>query len=115
MTDDATSRSEDAPQALPRRRPEEAQSPEHGGVAGKKNYRIVTDLVAGPNLRWRDNAFQAAFIMVTVAVSVGVGAIFWGVEGAGIAGFAGLVGGLLLSGAVLGAYRAYRHLRGKHD
>lgn len=78
-------------------------------------YRVVTDLVTGPNLRWRDNLFQAVFMLLAVAISAGVGMMGWGIEGAVIGGAGGLIGGLLLSGAVLGVYRAWRHVRGRHD
>ena len=100
--------------ALPRRRPEEPSPPPQEHAAPGDQYRIVTDLVAGPNLRWRDNVFQAAFIALSVATSVAVGAVLGGVEGAGIGGMAGLIGGLLVSGAALGIYRAVRHARGDH-
>jgi hypothetical protein len=119
MTDDATTPSESEivpqPQPLPRRRPEESRPTDPNSVSGNDGYRIVTDLVAGPNLRWRDNLFQGLFILIALLLSVAVGAAFWGVEGAVIGGVGGLIGGLLLSGAVLGLYRAYRHMQGKHD
>lgn len=75
---------------------------------------MVSDLVVGPNVRWRDNVFQAVFVFVSVLLAAGMGAVFWGVEGAVFGGGAGLIGGLLLSGAALGVYRAYQHARGRH-
>ena len=57
---------------------------------------------------------QAVFILVVLLLSIGVGAIFWGALGALFGGLGGLIGGLLLSGAILGAYRAFQHARGRH-
>ena len=114
MTDEpASPEGTSGPDAVPRRR-EGAPTPAGDGVTAGDSYRIVTDLVTGPNLRWRDNLFQAVFILVTLVLAVGVGALFWGVPGALVGGLAGLIGGLILSGAVLGIYRSYRHVQGRH-
>lgn len=103
-------------EGLPRRRSNGTREPAAATdeVSPGDGYRIVTDLVTGPNLRWRDNLFQAAFMFVTLVLAVGVGGLFWGVEGAVIGAAGGLIGGLLLSGAALGVYRAVRHSQGRH-
>jgi hypothetical protein len=118
MTDEAASESarESAGDAssLPRRRVGDTPAAAGNEVTAGDSYRIVTDLVVGPNLRWRDNLFQAIFILVTLVLAVGVGALFWGAPGALVGALAGLIGGLILSGAALGVFRAYRHFQGRH-
>ena len=100
--------------ALPKRREETSPDSPQGGVSAADSYHLVTDLVAGPNLRWRDNLFQAIFILVTVAILAGVGALLWGAPGAIGGALAGLIGGVIISGAILGIFRAYRHMQGRH-
>ena len=86
-------------------------------------YNIVSDTVVGVNVRGKDNLFQALFILGSVIVLAGAGAIVAGLSdtdvpwwGGAIAGaFVGLVAGLFLSGIGLMIYRAVRHLKGKHD
>lgn len=69
--------------------------------------QAVFDTVIGPNLRLRDNLIQ----LVACVAGTFLGAIIGGIitrfdmMGLIIGGFCGLVGGLLISGAVLGVYR----------
>jgi hypothetical protein len=70
---------------------------------GMEAYEIVSDVVDGvPSLRWKDNLIQGLSILGTVLVGAVIG---WAVAGewwgALTGAFAGLVGGLILSGAVL--------------
>lgn len=98
--------------------------PEGSVSEGKAAYNFVTDVVAGPNLRGKDNIFQAKCIGVAIAVCTGLGAIGnvfvtdpnmpWSVlpiAGAVI----GLILGAFGSGLYLMIYRGARHLKGKHD
>lgn len=74
-------------------------------------YHAIADTVGGvPNLRGKDNAFQAIFVALSIAIGGGFGALLvlagvgGGVDwtiGALIGGIAGLFGGTLLSGLVL--------------
>jgi hypothetical protein len=74
-------------------------------------YHTIADTVGGvPNLRGKDNAFQAIFVSISIAIGGGIGALLvlagvgGGVDwtiGALIGGIAGLFGGTLLSGLVL--------------
>ncbi|MBL8891881.1 MAG: hypothetical protein JNL67_18035 [Planctomycetaceae bacterium] len=91
------------------------------GVAA---YNIVSDTIVGPNLRWRDNLFQALFIFVSILVFALVGAILaffnprWNLPWFGgviFGAFAGLLFGTFASGIFLMIYRGLRHLKGKHD
>jgi len=92
--------------------------------SGQASYNAVSDLVVGVNVRKKDNAFQAIFILVTVLIFAIIGIIavlIWGDGeipwwGGAIAGaIPGLVVGLVLSGIYLMIYRARRHMAGKHD
>jgi len=82
---------------------------------GLQAYNIVSDTLVGFNFRLSDNCFQGIFILVSVVLGAGIGALFGGAPGLFVGGFAGLVGGLILSGIVLMIYRAVRHAKGKHD
>lgn len=72
-------------------------------------YRMMADKIGGlPNLRMKDNLIQAGAIGVGTAAATLGGFIGWGPAGA-LEGFlVGLVGSLILSGAVLGIYRLVR-------
>ena len=87
-------------------------------------YNVLVDTVTGVNARWSDNLFQAIFVFVSVVVVAVLGAVLaylnpsWNLPwygGALIAGFLGLLFGILASGIYLMLYRAGRHLKGKHD
>jgi hypothetical protein len=81
---------------------EEDKNPKPGDDA-LDAYNLVAETVGGvPALRWKDNLIQAAAILASVVIGALVGFLvtfdgFFAVVGA----FAGLVGGLLLSGTVL--------------
>jgi hypothetical protein len=66
-------------------------------------YETVADVVGGvPSLRWKDNLVQGLCILAAVAFGALTGlAIVRELWGALAGAFAGLVGGLILSGAVL--------------
>jgi hypothetical protein len=101
---------------LPRRRSGAGDAAaESGQRGGRQAYNVVTDTVAGPNLRLKDNVFQAVFIGVCVLIAVPVGALFGGIGGALAGALGALIIGVILSGAILGVYRAVRHMQGKHD
>jgi len=79
-------------------------------------YHIVTDTIVGPNVRWKDNVFQAVAILVCAALGALAAWLIWKGPGEALAGaFAGLVVGLLGSGVFLMLYRAMRHISGRHD
>lgn len=87
-------------------------------LSGVETYNVVSDTVIGVNVRGKDNLFQFLAIVVAAILGIGIGALVSPrdrVSGAVFGGFAGLVGGLLLSGIALMIYRAVRHASGKHD
>lgn len=66
-------------------------------------YNLLADKIGGvPNIRKKDNLYQAAAIGVFLIVGVVVGAFFgeWP-QGVLLGGLAGLIAGTLISGAVL--------------
>lgn len=77
-------------------------------------YNIVTDVAAGPNVRLKDNLFQAVFILASIAIAAGIGAFVAPEEvgpgwGAAMGGIVGLIAGALLSGGILMVYRLFKH------
>ncbi|NRA56553.1 MAG: hypothetical protein HRU13_00285 [Phycisphaerales bacterium] len=79
-----------------------------------ETHEIIADVAIGPNLRVKDNVFQAAFILVSIAIAVGIGAFVAPQEvgpawGAVMGGIVGLIAGALLSGGLLMVYRLFRH------
>ncbi|MFO0917565.1 MAG: hypothetical protein U0872_04535 [Planctomycetaceae bacterium] len=38
----------------------------------RRQYHIVTDLVIGPNVRWRDNLYQAIAILICFVLGAGI-------------------------------------------
>jgi len=96
-------------------------------ATGREAYNIVSDTVAGMNVRKSDNLLQLKVILVCVLVGIPLGAIagallsdpsnrMAGALGGALGlGFVGVVLGLFGSGIYLMIYRAVRHLRGKHD
>ena len=91
---------------------------------GRAAYNAVTDIVGGPNIRMKDNIFQAIFIAVSVVLFAVIGGIaslfssdkdfpFW--AGMLMGGFAGLLIGVFASSIYLMIYRGARHMKGKHD
>ena len=88
----------------------DVNGPQRSG--GREAYNLVTDVVAGPNLRWKDNLVQAVVILICLVIGAAVGAIFgrpdslaWALVG----GFVGVLVGLFTSGIVLMVYRLFRH------
>jgi hypothetical protein len=76
-----------------------------------EGYHTIAETIGGiPNLRGKDNAFQAIFVALSIAICGGLGALLaltgavpggdW-IIGAVVGGVAGLVGGTLVSGLVL--------------
>ncbi|REJ91245.1 MAG: hypothetical protein DWQ34_15415 [Planctomycetota bacterium] len=117
-TDSEAEQTDEPHPQLPRRRAgptEEDEETSEGSGSGRDAYNVVSDTVVGVNFRFSDNCFQAVFIFVSLLLGVGIGALFAIPEGLLIGGLVGLIGGLILSGAVLMVYRGIRHLRGKHD
>ena len=74
-------------------------------------YNVVTDVATGPNVRLKDNLFQALFILACLAIAVPTLWIISGnwIVGVFIGGFIGLVVGVLLSGGFLMIYRLFKH------
>lgn len=78
---------------------------------GLESYHTIAETVGGiPNLRGKDNAFQAVFVALSIAIGGGIGALLvlvglvpggnW-IIGAVVGGVIGLFGGTLVSGLVL--------------
>ena len=85
-------------------------------LSNRETYNVLTDVVAGPNLRMRDNVVQGIAVVVGLIAGAGIGyLVAWHAAGAVVGGFAGVVAGLLLSGIGLMIYRFVNHLRGRHD
>jgi hypothetical protein len=86
-------------------------------ASGMKEYHMVTDLVAGPNIRLKDNLYQAVAIAIFVVVGAVTGALILENRLLGIllGVVAGLVLGLFASGLFLMVFRAVRDASGKHD
>jgi hypothetical protein len=74
-------------------------------------YDVVADVATGPNLRKKDNLYQALFILVCLAIAVPTLWIISGnwIVGALGGGLIGLVAGVLLSGGFLMVYRLFKH------
>lgn len=72
---------------------------------------VVADVATGPNLRKKDNLYQALFILACLAIAVPTLWIVSGnwIVGVFIGGLIGLVAGVLLSGGFLMVYRLFRH------
>src|SRR5262245_1134643 len=92
--------------------------------SGRQVYNLVTDTVAGPNIRLRDNLYQAAITGVCLVLGVPIGWLGARLTSSNpqdqngyaiVGGFVGLVFGLLSSGIFLMFFSAAQHLRGKHD
>ena len=84
----------------------------------RQAYNVVTDLVAGPNVRFKDNLYQGLAVLAGIALGAGIGAMVSSesrAAGAIVGGILGMVAGLLLSGIFLMIFRAVMHARGKHD
>jgi hypothetical protein len=86
-------------------------------MTGRQMYNTLTDTVGGPNLRWRDNLYQALVILACLLIGALVGPLFvdYWLPGVIVGGLIGMVVGLFGSGIFLMIYRAIQHARGKHD
>lgn len=92
-----------------------------------ETYNVISDTLAGVNIRKSDNLFQLKVILVSGLLGVVAGSVAGalltdtnqrvaGALGGGLAlGFIGIILGLFGSGIYLMIYRAVRHLKGKHD
>lgn len=85
-------------------------------MSARQTYNVVTDTIAGPNLRWKDNLYQGLAILICLVLGVLIGFLvtFTG-TGAVLGGFLGLLAGLFGSGLFIMIYRAVKHASGKHD
>ncbi|MFZ1935742.1 MAG: hypothetical protein WCB27_05535 [Thermoguttaceae bacterium] len=91
-------------------------SPAGNAPSGSEIYNIVTDTVAGINVRWKDNVIQFAVIVACVPIGALIGTLVtedWR-PGALIGGFVGLLAGFFGSGTFLMIYRFIRHMRRDH-
>ncbi len=84
-------------------------------MTGRQAFNVVTDTVAGPNLRLKDNLLQGLAIGVCMALGAGIGFLVGHKAGAILGAVLGMVLGLLGSGIFLMVYRAVAHIRGKHE
>ena len=84
--------------------------------SGRETYYMVADNLTGPNLRWRDNLYQALAIGVCILLGTGGGAFLSEdrMVGAILGGVVGAALGLFVSGIFLMVYRGVQHARGKH-
>ena len=87
------------------------------GMTARQAYNIATDLGGGPNVRLKDNLYQAVAILVCLVLGVVIGLVLASdkIAGAVVGAFVGLVVGLLGSGIVLMVYRLVMHASGRHD
>jgi hypothetical protein len=87
----------------------------------REAYNAVTDTVTGPNVRLKDNLYQGIAIVVFAILGAPIGYFLLPsgelgpVFGIAVGAFLGLITGLLLSGAIIGIFRAIQHARGRHD
>jgi hypothetical protein len=98
---------EPVPPPLPpetrRRNGGDPQSPKPSSSGGDAAYNLLADKIGGvPNIRKKDNLYQAAAIGVFVIVGAVVGWFLgeWP-EGVLLGALAGLIAGTLISGSVL--------------
>ena len=88
------------------------------GMTGHQTYNVISDTVAGANVRLKDNVIQAIAILVFILLGAGIGALVVEerIAGALVGAIAGLVVvGFFASGIFLMIYRFVAHLRGRHD
>lgn len=80
--------------------------------------QMIADLVTGLNMRKKDNRIQGYSVLGGTLLGTVVGLI-WGLSGSRdmnvvlgpvlIGFFGGALGSLLISGAILGVYRTFKH------
>ncbi len=79
-----------------------APPPTRQGDDPLADYHRVADTIGGlPNLRLKDNLYQAAFIFAVTGAAAFVGFFISGMGGLIIGSLAGLVGSAFISGVVL--------------
>jgi hypothetical protein len=91
------------PSGTPQRGAGDQQSTTPSSRGPDPTYNFVADKIGGvPNVRKKDNLYQAAAIGVSLIVGAVVGGILgeWP-QGVLLGGLAGLIAGTLISGAVL--------------
>ena len=97
------------------RTPGETPADLHFGppVEPEDRGRFGSDVSVGVNLRWKDNLFQWAAVMLGLLAGAIAGAVVTPgrAEGPAVGGFAGVVVGLFGSGIGLMIYRGRRELR----
>lgn len=98
--------SKPGPPPLPKRPPKQRKQ--------AATHEIVADVAVGPNLRVKDNLFQAIFILASIAIAAGIGAFVAPEEigpgwGAAMGAIVGLFAGALISGGILMVYRLFKH------
>jgi hypothetical protein len=87
-------------------------------LTNRDEFNLITDTVAGPNVRLKDNLYQGLAILVCLVLGASVGLFIPAEErgmAVGIGAFVGLFIGLIGSGIFLMVYRAVKHARGQHD
>jgi ABC-type microcin C transport system permease subunit YejE len=84
---------------------------------GRQVYNVVSDTVAGPNVRLKDNLYQGAAILVCLVLGAGIGLLAMAdrLMGVLLGGFIGLLIGLFGSGIFVMIFRIIQHVRGRHD
>jgi hypothetical protein len=87
------------------------------GMTERQVYNLVTDVVAGPNIRLRDNLIQGLAVLIALLLGVVLGLLVAHdpLMGALVGALLGMVIGLFLSGIYLMIYRAVKHMKGQHD
>ena len=91
------------PSGTPQRGADDQQRPPPPSGGADATYNLLADKIGGvPNVRKKDNLYQAIAIGVFLIVGVVVGGCVgeWP-EGVLLGGLAGLIAGTLISGAVL--------------
>jgi len=83
----------------------------------RQTYNIVSDIVTGPNIRFRDNLFQGCVVLVFFVGGAVAGAHLTEdkLSGALTGGLLGLIAGALVGGFLLMLYRTVMHICGRHD
>ena len=107
---------EPKPDTPPTQPTEPVQDPAGHGPDVRETYNIITDTVAGPNVRLKDNLFQAVSAIVggIIGALIGLVAIGGPIAGLLVGGVLGVIGGVFISGFVLMIYRAVMHAKGEH-
>jgi hypothetical protein len=97
--------------------PEFDDEQEQASMTGRQQYNLVTDTIAGPNIRLKDNVIQGISVLVCLLIGAGVGWFVVDEPMPGLLGgsLAGMLVGVFGSGFYLMIYRAMKHIRKDHD